>query len=166
MKQFRQEIDELEKQIKELKGSPSAQQKEGKPVPIEEGKYDKQSDDEEIIYKMAYDFPGFKLKNIKVTVVDRILHVYAFQTSSKKDKETKEYIYENVTEEILPKEVDVSKMKATFDVENGLLIVQAILPDDCNLKEVQKRASELNDKLFKLEKELEKKKKELSNIKI
>lgn len=162
VKQFKAEIDRLEKQIGELKGQTA--DKAGKLIQIEDGKFDKRSDDEEIVYRVAYDFPGFKSKNIQVKVIDQILQVYAFQTSNKKD--TKEYIYENTTEELLPTEIDVNKIKAMFDAENGFLIIEAILPDDCNLKEIQKRTRELNDNLFKLEKELEAKKKELSNVRV
>lgn len=164
IKQLKEQIGELEKAVAELKGCPKAA---GREIAVAEGKYDKQPDDEdEVIYRLAYDFPGFKLKNIRVSVFDKILKVYAFQTSSKKDKDTKEYIYENTTEEILPNEVDVNKLKATFDSENGFLIVEAILPEESNLKEIQARAKELNDKLFKLDKELEAKKKELTSIKV
>lgn len=162
IKQIKEEIGQLERAVEQLKGPTKAA---GKEVEVEEGKYDKPAeDDEEVVYRLAYDFPGFKLKNIRVSVFDQILKVYAFQTSSKKD--TKEYIYENTTEEILPNEVDVNKLKATFDSENGFLIVSAILPEESNLKEIQTRAKELNDKLFKLDKELEAKKKELSSIKV
>ena len=164
IKKIKEEIENLKNKINNLKGQ--SNDKEGKEIKIEEGKYDKQSGDEEVIYRSAYDFPGFKLKNIKITVVDKILRVYAFQTSSKKDKNTKEYIYEHTTEEILPNEIDLNKIRATFDAENGLLIVEAILPDDCDLKEIQKQTKELNDNLFKFEKELEAKKKELSSLKI
>lgn len=163
IKQINDAIAQLEKAVGELKGQTKA---DGREIKVEEGKYDKQPDDEdEVVYRLAYDFPGFKLKNIRVSVFDKILKVYAFQTSSKKDKDTKEYIYENTTEEILPAEVDVNKLKATFDSENGFLIVEAILPEESNLKEIQTRAKELNDKLFKLDKELEAKKKELASIK-
>lgn len=169
IKQYKEEINQIETQIKELKGQ--ATNKDAKPIEIEIGKYDKATDDEEVIYRMAYDFPGFKSKNIRVTVVDKLLRVYAFQKQpSKKDTKdpnnTKEYIYENTTEEILPKEIDVNKMRASFDTENGFLIIEAILPEECNLKEIQKRTSELNDKLYKLEKELESKKKKLDSIKV
>lgn len=164
-KRLNEEIQILEGKIKELK---SVQKSKGsKTIEVVEGKYDKQeTDDEEVIYRRAFDFPGFKLKNIKVTVVDQVLKIYAFQKGSKKDKETKEYIYENTTEEILPDEIDVNKMKAAFDSENGFLIVEAILPEDANLVEITDRTNEKNDKLVKLEKELEAKKKELSSIKI
>lgn len=164
IKQIKEEIAKLESAVDQLKGPQKA---DGKQIAVAEGKYDKPADDdEEIVYRLAYDFPGFKLKNIRVSVFDRILKVYAFQTSSKKDKDTKEYIYENTTEEILPDEVDVNKLKATFDSENGFLIVEAILPEESNLKEIQARAKELNDKLFKLDKDLEAKKKELASIKV
>ena len=170
LNQIKEELARLESQIKELKGKQSAAG-DLKQIKIEDGKYDKQSEDDEIIYKMAYDFPGFKSKNIKVTVSERILKIYAFQTSSKKGdakekNDAKEYIYENTTEEILPNEIDLNQIKAKFDSENGLLIVEAILPEDSNLDEIKKRTCELNDKLFKLEKELEAKKKELANFKI
>ena len=164
IKQLKEQIGQLEKAVGELKGCPKAA---GREIKVEEGKYDKPPEDEdEVVYRLAYDFPGFKLKNIRVSVFDKILKVYAFQTSSKKEKETKEYIYENTTEEILPNEVDVNKLKATFDSENGFLIVEAILPEESNLKEIQARAKELNDKLFKLDKELEAKKKELTGVKV
>lgn len=166
IEQLENEIKQIEKQIIEMKGSNLAT-KNGKTIKIEDGKYDKRaSDEDEIIYRLAYDFPGFKTKNIKVSVIDRILRIYAFQTSSKKDKDTKEYIYENTTEEILPDEIDVNNITAMFDVENGFLIVEAILPENSDLKAIQKRTSELNDRLFKLEKELEAKRKELSKIKV
>ena len=164
IKQIKDEIVQLEKAVGELKGQTKT---DGREIKVAEGKYDKQPDNEdEVVYRLAYDFPGFKLKNIRVSVFDKILKVYAFQTSSKKDKDTKEYIYENTTEEILPNEVDVNKLKATFDSENGFLIVEAVLPDESNLKAIQAQVKELNDKLFKLDKELEAKKKELSSIKV
>ena len=117
------------------------------------------SDEEENVYRLAYDFPGFKSKNIKVTVSDNLLKIYAFQTSSK--KESAEYIYEHTNEEILPDEVQSDKVTASFDAENGFLVIEALLPETVNLEQTMKRTRERNEKLGKVLKQLEEKKKTL-----
>lgn len=171
-----QEIDELKEQIQKLK------QRQSPPV-VDSESSDKSSDevqiditdrqigdsDEELnLYRLAYDFPGFKSKNIRVTISDNLLKIYAFQTAGKKsdahkDKPT-EYIYEHTNEEILPDQVSVDMVSASFDAENGFLVIEAILPDDVPAEQVLADTRKRNELLSKTQEQIEKKQKLLQSL--
>jgi HSP20 family molecular chaperone IbpA len=168
---LKQEIVDLEQQIVTLKQrlTPSTSTSiAGGPEGVQIEITDRQigdSDEELNVYRLAYDFPGFKSKNIRVTVVDNMLQIYAFQTTGKKSEAGKdkpaEYIYEHTNEEILPDEVSADKVSASFDAENGFLVIEAILPDEVPSAQVLADTRKRNEQLSKAREQIEKKQKAL-----
>ncbi|RWS23496.1 hypothetical protein B4U80_13364, partial [Leptotrombidium deliense] len=115
-------------------------------LPIDEITDNMQRVPKDNVYKIGFDYPGFRAKDLRVYLNGNLLKI----ESIKECDEDKKFTYQNSYEELLPQEADLEDIKVNFDVSNGFLIIEVPLPENSNVDEIRRQTAGLNEELKKL----------------